>query len=171
MIAAAIIYGIATFTAVGLSLKRGGPISVVGLMIGAVWVLQGLLYAIAPPEVGDLVASAMNVALILAILSLSNERWAVVIVFSLLGQLSLTCYAAIVGTYSDVCINLLYIVQLLALSWSGGKLVLDSLGDWLARARWSRRDTVAGVWSETVSRPECGRRHKPIVRIGRSGIV
>ena len=168
MIGWAIFYGIATFAAVGLSLKRGGPISVVGSMVGVAWIFQGWLYLIAPAEVGDMVGSALNVALILAVISLSRATiWGGVVVSSLLCQLFLTYASSITGAHSDVARNVLYIIQLIALGWSGGKLVLDSLGRYVA-SLWRRGgSSLASQWSkEACRRYVSGGRYRAAVRNG-----
>jgi len=164
-------YAALTASALGLSFVRGGPISVVAVMISAMWAFQIALYFVIGSEVGDLIGSSINALLIVCIVNIPGARrsvWGRVIVASLIAQLVLYYFDAVRGGSSDLAMNMLYVVQLIALGWSGGRVVLDTVGDWLADVWRSRRYSVAHVREKASTCRNVGSgRYKPIVRLGR----
>lgn len=164
-----------TLCALGLSWKHGGPIAVVMTLVAAMWVFQLGLYMIATPFVGNMMSCMIDGALLLVVSTLSRSRPLMIVAAALASQLFLH-FAFRQGHLDDelyyVAINVLYLVELLALGWSGGRIVLDTLGDWVADVWRSRRNTVASFGSETATRGAigCGQ-HKSVVRNGRGSSV
>lgn len=139
--AAELFYGLATALALGLSWKQGGPIAIAASLISAMWLFQGAIYWAGLTVAGNMMASMISGTLLLLISTLprSGPLWTVMA--CLVTQLAMHVSIRSQDAYSDVsyiAINVLYLVQLIALGWSGGRIVLDELGNRVADfwARW-----------------------------------
>ena len=149
---AEIFYGVCTAVAFGLSWKRGGSIAIAGTLVAAMWLFQGMIYWSGQTFMGNLMGSMISALLLMLISRLKLEPALYVVMAALASQLYLHVTFRLHGPYVVpfyLAINVLYVVQLIALGWSGGKLVLDGLGDWMASV-WRNRSSVYG-WASCVA--------------------
>lgn len=150
---AEIFYGVCTAVAFGLSWKRGGPIAIAGSLVAAMWLFQGMIYWTGATEAGNLMGSMISAVLLLMIASLPGSAAIYVVAASLVCQLYMHVTFRLHGPYVTpfyLALNVLYVIQLIALGWSGGKLVLDELGDWMADT-WTRWRDLGLAWTREAS--------------------
>lgn len=138
---AEIFYGVCTVVAFGLSWKRGGSIAIAASLISAMWLFQGVIYWSGMTIAGNMMGSMISATLLILIATLPWSRALGIIMACLVTQLAMHVSLRMHGMYADpfyLAVNVLYLAQLIALGWSGGKRVLDELGDWVAdlRVRW-----------------------------------
>jgi hypothetical protein len=147
---AELFYGVCTAVAFGLSWKRGGSIAIAGTLVAAMWLFQGMIYWSGQTFMGNLMGSMISALLLMLISRLKLEPALYVVMAALASQLYLHVTFRLHGPYVVpfyLAINVLYVVQLIALGWSGGKLVLDELGSWMADL-WIRWRVVGMAWAQ-----------------------
>lgn len=118
-----IIYGVQTASAVGLSLRKDGPIAVVGVIIGTFWCWQTILYFVEPPRVTNIVGMMFDATLLIVLAVIwMRERvlWPILIGVALAAQICLhVAYRQeIVPTgIFRLAVNALYVTGLAVLAW------------------------------------------------------
>lgn len=122
MIATAI-YGVLTLCAVGLSFRKGGPIAVVGGLIGAFWFLQVGLMVLAEPRAWNVASMVCDMTLVLVVGVLVGLRPRLdlgIIIAAILAQLALAVafrQKFVADEVFRLTLNALYVAQLAALAW------------------------------------------------------
>ncbi len=118
-----IFYGVLTFGAVGLSLRKDGPIAVMGIIILTFWCWQTVLYFFFPPAVTNIIGLMFDATLLLLLFVIwmrIREAWPVLIGGAIIGQI-LWHVAFRQGMVSAILfrpiLNALYVAQLAVLAW------------------------------------------------------
>lgn len=171
-------YALITVVGLALSVKSGGARLAAASLVAAMWVFQGALYLARPAEVGNLTACMIDGTLLVMIATMHGRVWRSVVMLALVMQLFAHVWFRLgllpEGDYR-IYVNVLYVAQWVALGWSGGRIVLDSVGDWMAGFIMRCCRSLAYGWTKAAD----GRyglcidesRNRSVVRVGRDCVL